>query len=94
MPPLTRPMLPYPDLHCLSDDLAAALVRLVRLINQLRVRRPDLDRMALSLETELDLRAAQLLIDHLDDVGDDFHLMLSPWGGRQLLDGPAPMSLS
>jgi hypothetical protein len=81
-------MLPYPDLHSLPDDLAAALVRLVRLVNQLRVRRPDLDRMALSLETEVDLRAARLLIDHLDDVDDDFRLMLSPWDGRQLLASP------
>lgn len=82
-------MLPYPDITELPDDLAAALVRLVRLINQLRLRNPDLDRLALSVETELDLRAAIILIRHVEQRGGRFDLMLSPWDGRQLLDGPS-----
>ncbi len=82
-------MLPYPHLSDLPDDLAAALARLVRLINQLRRRNPDLDRLALSVETELDLRAAIILIRHIEQRGGNFHLMLSPWDGRLLLDGPS-----
>lgn len=83
-------MLSYPDISALPDDLAASLVRLVRLINQLRARDPGLDRLALSVETELDLQAAVILIRHAERIGDDFQLMLSPWDGRQLLDGPDP----
>lgn len=78
---------PYPDITALPDDLAAALVRLVRLINQMRLRRPDLDRLALSVETEVDLRAARLLIRHVERTCPGFSLMLSPWDGRRLLDG-------
>lgn len=78
-------MMPYPDIAALPDDLAAALVRLVRLVNQMRRRHPDLDRMALSVETELDLRAAVILIQHVEAAGKGFELMLSPWDGRRLL---------
>ncbi|MFY8092901.1 MAG: hypothetical protein ACOVN0_05390 [Niveispirillum sp.] len=85
-------MLTYPDISGLPDDLAAALVRLVRLINQLRVRNPGLDRLALSVETELDLRAAVILIRHVERSGGGFDLMLSPWDGRQLLDGGDPLN--
>lgn len=81
-------MLPYPDITNLPDELAASVVRLVRLINQLRTRHPELDRLALSVETELDLRAAVILIRHIEMSRIDFQLMLSPWDGRQLLDGP------
>lgn len=81
-------MVTYPDISSLPDDLAASLVRLVRLVNQLRIRDPDLDQVALSVETELDYRAATILIRHVERSGDGFRLMLSPWDGRQLLDGP------
>lgn len=83
-------MVPYPDISDLPDDLAAALVRLVRLINQLQARNPDLDRLALSVETELDLRAALILVRHVESTKGCFQLMISPWDGRQLLDGPMP----
>lgn len=81
-------MLSYPDISSLPDDLAAALVRLVRLINQMRLRDPGLDRLALSVETELDLHAAVILIRHVERTCRDFQLMLSPWDGRQLLELP------
>lgn len=83
-----RKMISYPDISDLPDDLAAALVRLVRLINQLRTRDPGLDRLALSVETELDLHAAVILVRHIERSGGGFQLMISPWDGRQLLDGP------
>lgn len=78
---------PYPDISDLPDDLAAALVRLIRLVNQMRTRQPDLDRLALSVETQIDLRAARLLIEHVERTCPGFTLMLSPWDGRNLLDG-------
>ncbi len=78
---------PYPDLSSLPDDLAAALVRLIRLVNQMRVRCPDLDSVALSVETEIDRRAARLLVQHVERTCPGFTLMLSPWDGRSLLDG-------
>ena len=76
---------PYPDISNLPDDLAAALVRLVRLVNQMRAHQPDMDCIALSVETEIDLRAAQLLIRHIERTCTDFTLLLSPWDGRSLL---------
>ncbi|MFV3128600.1 hypothetical protein [Niveispirillum sp. KHB5.9] len=80
-------MVSYPDISRLPDDLAASLVRLVRLVNQLRTRNPDLDQLALSVETELDFHAATILVHHVEGSDDDFQLMLSPWDGRQLLEG-------
>jgi len=86
---MTASSIPYPDISTMPDDLAAALVRLVRLINQMRARDPDLDRLALSLESEVDLRAAVILIRHIERNCRDFQVMLSPWDGRRLLE-PAP----
>lgn len=79
-------MLPYPDLSSLPDDVARAVVRLVRLVNQMRLRHPDLDRFALSVENETDLRAAVIVCRLVEQQCRDFELMLSPWDGRQLLE--------
>ncbi|MFV3073087.1 hypothetical protein [Niveispirillum fermenti] len=78
-------MVPYPDITALPDDLAAALVRLVRLVNQMRMRCPDLDHVALSVETDIDWQAATILTRHIELTCRDFRLMLSPWDGRNLI---------
>lgn len=79
-------MLPYPDISSLPDDVSRAVVRLVRLVNQMRLRHPELDRFALSVENETDLRAAVIVCRHVERHCRDFELMLSPWDGRQLLE--------
>lgn len=79
--------IPYPDISRLPDDQAQAVSRLVRLVNELRRRRPDLDRVAVSTETALDRHAAHLLAQHIERLGLPFELMLSPWDGRQFMEG-------
>lgn len=79
--------LPYPDLTGLPPDLARAVSRLVRLINELRRRRPDLDRIAMSVETDLDRRALLIIDAHVERLGLSFTVLPSPWDGRALLEG-------
>lgn len=79
--------IPYPDTTQLPDELSLAVSRLVRLVNELRRRRPELDRLAVSTETALDRQAAHLLSQHIERLGLDFQLMLSPWDGRQFMEG-------
>lgn len=79
-------MLSCPDISGLPDDVAMALVRLTRLVNQMRHANPGLDRFALSVETEADLRAAVILCRHIEKRRHGFDLMLSPWDGRRLLE--------
>jgi hypothetical protein len=79
-------MVTYPDISDLPEELAAAVVRLVRLVNQMRQRYPTLDRFALSVETEVDLRAAVIVSQHVERHCRDFELLLSPWDGNRLME--------
>ncbi len=79
-------MVTYPDVADLPDEVAAAVVRLVRLVNQMRQRYPNLDRFALSVENEIDLRAAVIVSQHVEKNCRDFELLLSPWDGSRLME--------
>ncbi|SNS96157.1 MULTISPECIES: hypothetical protein [unclassified Azospirillum] len=79
-------MVTYPDLTDLPEEVAAAVVRLVRLVNQMRHRYPDLDRFALSVENDVDLRAAVIVSRHIEKHCRDFELLLSPWDGSRLME--------
>jgi len=88
-------MIPYPDVTSLPDDLGLAVCRMVRLVNEMRRRHPDLDRVAISTETPLDRRAAELVARYIERTVPDFQMMLSPWDGRQFMAdgqgfGPLP----
>lgn len=85
-------MIPYPDVTSLPEELARAVGRMVRLVNEMRRRHPDLDTLALSTETALDREAATVLADWVECQGGNFRLMLSPWDGRQFLNGRSPFA--
>ena len=85
-------MIPFPDVSALSPDLAAAIVRMVRLVNEMRRRHPDLDRFAISTETEIVRLAAGFVGSWVERQGLDFSLMISPWDGRQVKRGEPPFT--
>lgn len=83
-------MIPYPDVSNLPDELARAVCRMVRLVNEMRRRHPDLDMLAISTETELDHRAAGLVAAWVESQGGELRLMISPWDGRRFIEGDGP----
>jgi len=80
-------MIPYPDVTRLPEELGLAVCRMVRLVNEMRRRYPDLEQFALSTETELDRRAAAIVVRHVERLGLGFTLLLSPWDGRDYMEG-------
>lgn len=80
----------YPDVSLLPEDLGQAVCRMVRLVNQMHERYPELDRFALAAETALDRRAAEIVAHHVNRLGLGFEMFVSPYDPAQLPHaGPA-----
>lgn len=74
----------YPDVSLLPAELSQAVCRMVRLVNQMHERYPDLDRFALAAETDIDRRAAEIVSLHVARLGLGFDMFVSPYDPRHL----------
>lgn len=85
--------IPYPDVSGFAEDLAAAVCRMVRLVNHMHERHPELDRFALSAETEIDRIAAEVVVKHVATLDVGFEMFLSPYDpGALPHNGPPPVN--
>ncbi len=77
-------MVSYPDVSLLPEDLGQAVCRMVRLVNQMHDRFPELDRFALAAETDIDRRAAEIVSHHVARLGLGFEMFVSPYDPQHL----------
>ncbi|ACI98345.1 hypothetical protein [Rhodospirillum centenum] len=73
-------MIPYPDLTDLPASLARAVVRMVRLVNEMHRRHPDLDCFAIDADDPLDRQALAIVAQHVDGLNLSFRLLPAPPG--------------
>lgn len=81
-------MIPYPDVTTLDPGLAETVCRMVRLVDAMRQRHPELDRFAVHADDPLDREALAIVADHVARLELGFELLLSPFGPETLPHGP------
>ncbi|MFC7331844.1 hypothetical protein [Rhodocista pekingensis] len=73
-------MIPYPDLTDLPAPLAKAVVRMVRLVNEMHRRYPELDCFAVDADDMLDRQALAIVAQHVDRLNLSLRLLPAPSG--------------
>lgn len=71
-------MIPYPDVGNLPEPLARSVSRMVRLVNEMHRRHPELDCFAIQVEDDLDRQALFIVARHIDRLELSFRILPAP----------------